>query len=156
MIKQTITYVDYDGNERKEDFWFNLTKAEVIKLDMSFPGGIRDALSMYMKLGQNDKIWGAFEKIIDMSYGVKSSDGRRFLKNPEILASFKETEAYSNLILSFFEENDKAYNFINGLVSGVNMNEVRAAVDKAQANGEIPSEISGVMQFPGATEKVSK
>lgn len=145
MVKKIIEYEDFEGHKRKEEFRFNLTKAELIKLDMSFPDGIQPYLSTCMKLHQNDKIWEAFEKIIDASYGIVAADGRRFMKNADVLANFKETEAYSELIMSFFEKQDEAYAFINGLVSGVDTSAIRNAVQRARDNGELKPEADNTL-----------
>ena len=84
MLKLTKTYTDYDGNERTEDFYFNLSKAELTKLEMSETGGLINFLQKIISAQDGKTIIETFEKIILMSYGEKSPDGRRFIKNDEI------------------------------------------------------------------------
>lgn len=115
MFSKTITYTDFDGVERTEKFYFNLTKAELLKMEINTAGGLKNKVERIVNAKDNEGIWNMFEQIVDMSYGKKSDDGRRFLKSPEILAEFKDTNAYSEFIVSLFEENN-ASDFINGLV----------------------------------------
>ena len=115
MFSKTITYTDFDGVERTEKFYFNLTKAELLKMEINTAGGLKNKVERIVNAKDNEGIWNMFEQIVDMSYGKKSDDGRRFLKSPEILAEFKDTNDYSEFIVSLFEENN-ASDFINGLV----------------------------------------
>ena len=116
MLKETIKYVDYDGNEREEDFYFNLTKAEVIEMDMSTTGGMEKLLKSIIASKDTKRIVDTFKTIICKAYGVKSPDGRRFMKSQEITDSFTQTEAYSDLFLHLASDADYAANFIRGIL----------------------------------------
>ena len=116
MIKKTITYADFNGNERTEDFYFNLTKAEVMKMEMSTKGGLAEMIKRVVAAQDTPAIIKIFEDLIKMSYGVKTPDGRGFTKKPEDLEAFITTEAYSQLFMELATDADAAANFVNGIV----------------------------------------
>lgn len=116
MIKKTITYTDYNGNERTENFYFGLNKAEIMDMELSVTGGMRQLLQMIIDKQDIPKIIEAFKKIIKMSYGEKSPDGRRFIKSEELTEAFVQTEAYSELYMELIGDAEAAANFINGIV----------------------------------------
>lgn len=116
MIKKTMTYKDYNGNERTEDFYFHLTKAELLELEMSHAGGFSVAIERLIKEQDAAKIISIFKDIIKLAYGVKSDDGKRFIKNEKVFEEFKETEAYSDLFMSLAMDADAATDFVNGLM----------------------------------------
>ena len=89
MFIKTINYKDFDGNERSEDFYFNLTQSEILKLETSLNGGLTSYMSLIVQKQSQPDIMNIFEKIIDASYGIKSLDGRTSTKTPEALAEFK-------------------------------------------------------------------
>jgi len=116
MIKKTIKYTDYDGNEREEDFYFNLTKMELTELELSNDGGLSKLMQKLVQENDVKRIMETFKKIINLSYGEKSLDGKRFVKNEEVLNKFIQTEAYSNLFMELTTSDEKAAAFINGIV----------------------------------------
>lgn len=116
MIKKTIKYVDFDGNEREEDFFFNLTKAECAEMELTTDGGMERYIKKIIDEKNNKKIVEIFKDIILRSYGEKSLDGKRFMKSPEITASFAATEAYSELFMELSTDSEAATKFINGIV----------------------------------------
>lgn len=116
MIKKTISYVDYDGNNRTEDFYFNLTKAEVMEMEMMTDGGLQKMIEKIIQTSDTKKIIEIFKSIILKSYGEKSPDGRRFIKNDELRDAFSQTEAYSNLFMELATDADKATEFVNGVI----------------------------------------
>lgn len=116
MLKKTVEYIDFDGNERKEDFYFNLTKAELIKLDLQYDNSLSKHIERLVQTKDIKGISNIFEEIIDMSYGIKSLDGKRFVKTKEALEDFKSTEAYSVIYSELCQDADKASEFINGIV----------------------------------------
>lgn len=115
MIKKTISYTDYDGNNRSEDFYFNLTKAEVVEMEASESGGMKKMLENIIKANDSKKIIAVFKDIIAKSYGVKSPDGKRFIKNEEVLNDFMQTEAYSELFMELATDEKAAAAFVNGI-----------------------------------------
>ena len=116
MYKKTMTYTDFDGNERTEDFYFNLTEAEVMEMEMGTTGGMKRMLEKIVAEQDTKRIIETFKDIILRAYGEKSADGRRFVKNKEIADAFSQTEAYSQLFMQLATDADAAANFINNIV----------------------------------------
>ena len=116
MYVKTIPYVDYDGNERTEDFYFNMEPDEVVRFQASVPGGIAGYINTIVKAQKTSEIIEVFEKLIAASYGIKSNDGRRFIKNEEVLNDFKQTKAYSKLFMELGTNDDAAAEFLNGIM----------------------------------------
>lgn len=116
MLKKTITYTDYDGNERTEDFYFNLSKAEVAEMEMSKDGGMVKELERIVAAQDGKRIIEAFKGLILKAYGEKSPDGRRFIKSDELRDAFSQTEAYSDLFMELSLNADAAAEFVNGII----------------------------------------
>lgn len=116
MIKKTISYTDYDGNNRTEDFYFNLTKAEVMEMEMMTDGGLEKMINKIIQTTDTKKIIEIFKSIILKSYGEKSPDGRRFIKNDELREAFSQTEAYSQLFMELATDAKAATDFVNGVI----------------------------------------
>ena len=116
MIKETITYVDYNGVERKEDFYFNLTKAEIMEMEMSTKGGLAEMIQRIVAAQDQPAIIKIFKDLIIKSYGVKSADGKRFIKNAEVVDEFVQTEAFSQMFMKLATDADAAAKFVNGIV----------------------------------------
>lgn len=116
MIKKTIAYTDYNGNQRKEDFWFNLSKAEVARMEMSTEGGMAEMINRIVAAQDVPSLISIFEEMIQKSYGVKTPDGRGFVKRKEDLESFMATEAYSELFIELVTDADAAAKFLNGII----------------------------------------
>ena len=119
MLKKTMTYTDYDGNERTEDFYFNLTKAEITEMEMSHDGGLVKLIEKIVAEQDVKRIIEIFKDLILNAYGEKSADGRRFIKNAEIKESFAQTEAYSDLFMELASDADSAAEFVNGIIPQV-------------------------------------
>ena len=142
MLKKVITYTDYDGETRTETHWFNLTKAEILEMELLTKGGMEKMIQNIVETQDVPSLVKLFKTLIDKSYGVKSPDGKRFIKNPEDLKEFKETEAYSELFMELATDSDAASKFIEGIVpSGIDINdpEVRAKAEKliAESGGSV-------------------
>jgi len=116
MLKKTIEYKDYNGNSRKEDFYFNLTEAEVTELEVSVEGGIVEMINRIVAAQDGKQIIDTFKDVIKKAYGGKSPDGRRFIKNQEVWEKFAQTEAYSKLFMELATDHNAASEFINGIV----------------------------------------
>lgn len=119
MLKKTMTYKDYDGNERTEDFYFNLSKAEVAEMEMSETGGLGNLLRRIVAERNNKKIVEMFKGLILKAYGEKSPDGRRFIKSQELRDAFSQTEAYSDLFVELASNAEAAAAFVNGITPTV-------------------------------------
>lgn len=118
MIKKTITYNDYNGVLRTEDFYFNLTKAEIMEMEMSTAGGLEQMINKIIAAQDTPAIIKQFKEIIKKSFGEKSLDGKRFIKSPELFEEFSQTEAYSQLFMELATDAEKAAAFVNGVIPG--------------------------------------
>ena len=116
MLKKTIKYTDYNSNERTEDFYFNLTKAEIMEMEMSTTGGLAEMIQRIVAAQDAPSIIKVFKDLVLKAYGVKSADGKRFMKNDELRAEFEQTEAYSILFMELATDADAAADFVNRIV----------------------------------------
>lgn len=116
MLKKRIKYTDYDGNEREEDFYFNLTKAEITEMELSTEGGLQNMIEKIIDAKDTPQIIQFFKKIILMAYGEKSPDGRRFIKSEDLSTAFTQTPAYSELFMELATDDVAASAFINGII----------------------------------------
>lgn len=116
MLTKSITYTDYDGVERTENFMFNLTKAELAELNLTTEGGLQAVIQKIIDSRDIPELTKWFKKIVTMSYGEKSPDGRRFVKSPELTEEFLQTEAYSELFVELITDENAAAAFINGII----------------------------------------
>ena len=116
MLKKTITYTDFNGNERTEDFYFNLTKAEVMEMEMSTTGGMAEMIQRIVAAQDAPAIINIFKDLVLKAYGQKSPDGKRFVKNNELREEFAQTEAYSQLFMELATDADAAAKFVNGIM----------------------------------------
>lgn len=132
MLKKTITYEDFDGNKRTEDHYFNLTSAELTEMEMSLNGGLSQLLEKILQENDQKRIIEYFKKIVLMSYGKKSLDGRQFSKNDAIREEFASTAAYSEIFMELATDADAASAFINGIMP-------KKAIDR----------MKGMKSFPG-------
>lgn len=120
MLKKTITYTDYNGVERREDFWFNLSKAELMEMELGVTGGLAEYMRRIVSAQDQPSLIKIFKDIILKSYGEKSADGKRFVKIDEhgipLSLGFSQTEAYSILFMELSTDDEAAAAFINGIV----------------------------------------
>ena len=116
MLKKTITYTDYNGVERTEDFYFNLTKPELIEMELGIEGGFVEMVEKIVAAKDAQSIIRVFKDLIRRSYGVKSEDGRRMIKSEELFNAFSQTEAYSQLYMELAFDANAGAVFINGIV----------------------------------------
>lgn len=115
MLKKTITYTDYNDVERTEDFFFNLSKAEIMEMEMSTAGGFAESIQRIVAAQDAPAIIQTFKDLILKAYGIKSPDGKRFIKNQALRDEFEQTEAYSILFMELATDADKASEFVNGI-----------------------------------------
>lgn len=116
MLKKTVTYEDYNGVERTEDFYFNLSKAEVTEMELSVNGGFSAMVQEIVKSNNGARIMELFKEIVLKSYGEKSEDGKRFIKSKELSEAFSQTEAYSEIFMELATDDKAAADFINGIM----------------------------------------
>lgn len=133
MLPKKITYVDYDGVERTETFYFNMTEAELTMYQLERSGGMKQHLEKIVEGLDQPRILEIFRDIIHRSYGEKSDDGRRFIKSDELSTAFEQTEAYSVLVMELLSDEKAAGDFINGLMPA-KLREKAAATPNGNAN----------------------
>lgn len=126
MLKETIKYTDYNGVPREEDFYFNLTEAEVTEMELSEVGGMSALMQRIINTDDRPALIKIFKEIICKSYGEKSADGKRFMKFDEndrpLVNNFKQSEAYSVLFMKLSTDADAAARFVQGILPA-NMNQ---------------------------------
>lgn len=135
MLKKTITYVDYNGLERTEDFYFNLSKAEIMEMEMSTTGGFAEMLQKIVAAQDAPAIIKVFKDITLKAYGEKSPDGKRFIKNDELREAFSQTEAYSQLFMELATDANAASDFIKAIIPA----DLEKEMNKAMADGKLPA-----------------
>ena len=116
MLKKTITYTDYNGEERKEDFYFNMTRAEITELELSIDGGLSDMIKRVTEAKDVPSIIKIFKDLVLKAYGQKSPDGKRFIKSKQLSEEFSQTEAYSDLFMELATNATAAAAFVNGIM----------------------------------------
>ena len=130
MLKKTITYTDFNGNQRTEDHYFNLTKAEVVEMEMGVTGGYSEMIQRVVAAQDAPSIMKVFKEFIVKSYGIKSPDGLRFMKSEEITNNFLQTEAYSTLFMELCTNAEAAAAFVNAVVPKADKPAIPAPADK--------------------------
>lgn len=128
MLKKTITYTDYNGVERTEDFYFNLTKPELIEMELGIDGGFVEMVDKIIAAKDAQSILRVFKDLIKKSYGVKSEDGKRMIKSDELFNAFSQTEAYTQIYMELAFDAEAAAAFINGVIP----NDVQEFAKKAK------------------------
>lgn len=116
MLKKTITYTDYNGVTRKEDFYFNLSQAEIAEMQLTTPGGMSEMLNRIVDAREDTELIKIFKDLIFKSYGEKSPDGKYFNKSEELSKAFSQTEAYSVLFMDLATDANKASDFVKGIL----------------------------------------
>lgn len=116
MLKKTITYTDYNGLERTEDFYFNFSVAELMEMELSMDGGMIEYFNKIVAAKDAPTLIRTFKDFVLKAYGEKSSDGKRFMKSKEISEAFAQTEAYSNIFMELAFDSEKAAEFFNGVI----------------------------------------
>lgn len=116
MLKKTITYTDYNDTERKEDFYFNLSKPEIAEMEYTTPGGYTAMIQRIIDADDQSSIIKVFKDLILKAYGEKTPDGKRFVKSEELSTAFSQTEAYSVLFMELSTDSKAAAEFVNGIM----------------------------------------
>ena len=139
MYIKRIEYEDYDGNKRTKEAYFNLNKAELLELQMSWDGGLEKVLKKIVEEKDQKRMIEMFKMIILKAYGEKSLDGDRFVKTPEITEAFTQTEAYSELFMELATNDKAAADFINGIMPKNIVEEAKKLEDQQNSNiAQIP------------------
>ena len=122
MYKKTVKYEDFDGNQREDTLYFNLSKTEIAEVEMSYPGGYAKKLNDIGKSGDNKEIFSTFKSIVEKAYGEKSEDGRHFRKSPEIVSDFVNSAAFDQFMFDLLSDGGRtAAEFVNGIMPNTGM-----------------------------------
>lgn len=132
MLKKVITYKDFDGTERSEPFYFNLTKSELTEMELSTSGGYAKMLQNIVDAQDGTRILSIFKDILMKSYGEKSLDGKRFIKSKELSEAFSQTGAYDVLFMELVTDANKAAEFVKAIIpADINLSGAPVAVEPA-------------------------
>lgn len=126
MLKKTIIFEDYNGEQRTEDHYFNLSKAELSEMELMTEGGFSKYIDKIIKAKNIPELTSTFKDIIMKSYGVKSDDGKRFIKKKELTEEFMQTEAYSELFMELITDSKAAADFMNGIIPKIEKSSIPA------------------------------
>lgn len=133
MLEKEIKYVDYNGQERKETFMFHITEAELTEMELSTTGGFTSMVQKMIEAKDTPALIKLFKDIILKSYGVKSPDGRRFIKSEELSTEFSQTDAYTKLYMELVTDDKAAADFINRVVPA----EISKKASELSESGEL-------------------
>ena len=131
MFTKTLTYTDFDDNERTETLRFNLSEPEIIEMQSSYPGGLEKMLQKIVEEKDEQKLLAMFKELILKSYGEKTPDGRRFIKSKEMSEAFSQTRAYEQFYMEIMRDTDLAVEFTNKIMP----KSVQDAASKMQIPG---------------------
>ena len=138
MYQKKIKYKDYNGNEREETFYFHFNKAELLDKEFRTPGGIENYTRSIIETQDGQKLADMFKMLIQESYGIKDPEGRRFMKSPEILKNFVETEAYAELYMQLATDSTAAAEFFNGIFPKDDLEAAKKQKELAERAGIAP------------------
>ena len=139
MLKKTITYNGFDGKEYTEDFWFGLTKGDLIEMEVATPGGMQSYLERIRQTQDIRSVLEMFKNLIMTSYGQKSPDGKRFVRSKALSEEFAQTEAYDNLLMEIFSDENAAAAFVKGILPQDIAAQAEAQLATMEKNGELPA-----------------
>lgn len=128
MLKRTETYIDYNGVECTEDFYFNLTKTEVMEMELGTSGGLAESIQKIVSAKDAPAIMKVFKELVLKAYGQKSPDGKRFIKSEEISTAFSQSPAYDKIFMELSTNAEAAAAFVNGIMP-------KDMTESAKANG---------------------
>lgn len=141
MLKREITYEDFNGNTHTESFYFNMSKPELIELEVEHQNGFDGMLQKIIDTKDNKELIAQFKKIILMAYGIKSDDGKRFIKSDELREEFEQTAAFHTLFMELATDDKVAAVFISGILPA----DMRDNVEKTAANNELKEKVSNML-----------
>ena len=132
MLKKTFTYEDFDGNKKTEDFYFNISKVELMELETEYTGGFSAYIDAISKSEDAKGALEIFKKIVDLAVGKRSEDGSRFYKSEEIRESFKYSPAYDELFMELMQDAKKAAAFVEGILPADLREQAKKSLKKAE------------------------
>jgi hypothetical protein len=141
MLKHTIKYEDFNGEEQIDLFYFNISKSEFIEMEVDYPGGFQNTIKTIVDQKDVKGLVKEFKKLILFAYGQKSEDGKRFIKSEKLSEEFSQTAAFQTLFMQLATDETVASNFINGLVPA------DLVPDSAKPNAALPPPPSVVTEL---------
>jgi len=138
MLKKTIKYTDYNGTERSEDFYFNLSPMEMTRLSVEYPEGYKEHIEKVLDNNDGKELLKMFEYLVSLSYGKKTEDGKHFEKSDSIKDGFLNCPAYDALLMELARDTNAATNFFISLIPTDLANEVKKKMD---GNPTVPEEV---------------
>lgn len=148
MIKKNITYVDFNGEERTDPFYFNLSKAELMDIELDYNGNMSTAMNTMLERRDMKGVLGLLSKLIRKAYGEKSEDGKRFLKNKELEDGFATTDAFSNLLIELVNDEKKLEAFVTGVIPADMREEVEKRMEESREAEAPKKPESKVVELP--------
>lgn len=136
MLKKTITYEDFNGKMLTEDFYFHMTKLDLVELELQFEGGLDAKIKELTRTTDGPAAYQIFKDIVLNAYGEKSPDGRRFVKTPEVRANLEFSPALGELIISFLEDPQKAAEFTSSLLPKSLVDEAKREAAKQRVSSD--------------------
>lgn len=147
MLKRTISYTNFDGDAKSKTFYFNLTKTELIELDMHADGGLAASMQRIVDSKEGATLITEFQRIILLSYGERSEDGDRFTKSDDISEAFSQTAAFDALFMELATDETKAADFIMGIMPPELMSQMQTEINQARPV-PTPSTATGELLTP--------
>lgn len=148
MLSKSIKYTDYNGVEREEVFLFNLSKAELMEMEMGTTGGLGEMIRKIIATQDTPQIIKIFKELILKAYGEKSADGKRFIKVDEkgnpLSVAFSQTEAYSKLFMELATNDIEAAKFVRGIIpADVEISDEDIQKQVMNDHAQLPSQTQG-------------
>lgn len=141
MYKKIIKYTDYNGEERKEPFYFNLEEVDIMRYQFEKDGGYKNYLTRLLATNKTSEAFEIFEKFIADSYGVKSDDGRTFIKNEKVLNDFKQSRAYSVLLMELMTKEGEADKFFEGIMPAAMIAQLASKISDGKIDPDYIEEV---------------
>lgn len=145
MIKQHVSYEDYDGNKVEKDLWFHLNKSDLAKMSLGFDNGLIEGLTELQKKGDKKAVAEFIDNLLVNAYGVRKPGSDVFLKTPEIKEDFQYSLAHDEILMMLLGgEDDEIINFIVGIMPGMSVEDranVIEQVKNAQEAKKLPESI---------------
>lgn len=126
MLKREITYEDFNGDTVTDTVYFNLTRTEIVELQLTYDGGLEETIKKIIRSEDLQALIAEFKHIVLLSFGEKSADGKRFVKNDDIREAFSQTAAYDALFMELATNENAAADFIKGIIPADMTKEVEA------------------------------
>lgn len=139
MYQKVIKYEDYNGVDQEQVFMFNMTEAEITEMNLSVKGGMGEVMRQVANTRDVPKLIEIFKKMVLMSYGEKSPDGKRFIKSQELRDAFEQCPAYSQLFMELVQDNKAAAEFLIGIIP----KKMRSDFNMADAETEAKKMVEG-------------